>query len=174
MQSIWWTRSISESSCWNMAKMLIVHQSDVWLRSFPATIPQKSESGSCDSFPCVTVCSTMHAGSRDDEEVRKEEMHTTELLDGTFVTECDQTRCINSAGRNVVQADWECIQVNSEPVLDDFCSSFSFISACRHCLCKKRRRKIKKKLTQKRFLTLKIMDSDWENWQINLQENVCL
>lgn len=58
--------------------------------------------------------STMHAGSHDDEEVRKEEMHTNELLNSTCVTECDQTSRINSAGRNV--ADWECIQVKSEPV----------------------------------------------------------
>lgn len=73
-----------------------------------ATIPQKSESRSCESipFPVSQFLSTMHnAGSSNDEEVRKEEMHTTELLDGTFVNECDQTRCINSAGCNVVQAD---------------------------------------------------------------------
>lgn len=120
--------------------------------------------------------STTHADSHDVEEVRKEEMHTTELLDGTL-----WLSVIKHGASTLQVAMWsrliECIQVKSEPVLVDFGSSFSFIPACRHCLCKKRRKNFKK-LTQKHFLTLKIMDSDWENsfihLQINLQENVCL
>lgn len=142
MQSIWWAMSISESNCWNMAKILNVHQSDVWLHSFLATIPQKSEIRSCESIPFPASQFVDNARwftrwwggeERRDAHQRAAEQHWWDWVWSNKPHQFCRTQC-----------GW--LRVYSGKIrasLVDFCSSVSFIPASRCFLCKKKKKNSK-------------------------------